>query len=158
MLAGNVFSKKQNTNKTMKKEFAVQKSITNINWSSVKNVIEKAGLASKTIDLTQKAFQNSYAKVFIFDNSLMVGVGRAISDGVSESALYDIAVLPEYQKRGIGKLIIEELHNQLTGTNIILYSRPGVEDFYKLNNYSKMKTGMAMFIDKDSKREKGFIE
>lgn len=129
-----------------------------IDWTKVYEVIKKAGLSIHSKERTKMAFENSYVTVFLFDDDLLIGTGRAISDGITQTAIYDIAVLPEYHGKGLGKTIIEELHKKLPNMNVILYARPGVENFYRKLGYSKMLTGMAKFNNVDSMRERGFIE
>jgi len=75
----------------------------------------------------------------------MIGFGRAISDGAYQAAVYDVAVVPEFQKMGIGKIIMEKILERLSGCNVILYAAPGKEDFYLKLGLRKMKTGMALF-------------
>ena len=38
-----------------------------------------------------------------------VGMGRAISDGVSDAYIQDLVVLPEYRGRGIGRAILRQV-------------------------------------------------
>lgn len=129
-----------------------------IDWTEAYEVIKKAGLSVSSPENTKIAFQNSYAVIFLFDNDSLIGTGRAISDGIRQAAIYDITVLPEYQGTGLGRKIIEELHKKLEGMNILLYARPGAENFYRKLGYSKMLTGMAKFNNEDSMRQRGFIE
>jgi hypothetical protein len=75
-------------------QFRIQGNVDNVDWQKVCNVLREAGLATHSVELTRKAFENSYRVVFIFDNELLIGVGRAISDGAYQVAIYDIAVLP----------------------------------------------------------------
>ena len=35
----------------------------------------------------------------------MIGFGRAISDGTYQAAIYDVAVNPDFQKKGLGNII-----------------------------------------------------
>jgi len=58
---------------------------------------------------TELAFEASYCTVFIYDQDKMVGFGRVISDGAYQAAVYDCAVINEYQGKGLGKLIVQEL-------------------------------------------------
>ena len=139
-------------------QYRVQKNCENIDWAAVSNLLQEAGLANHPADLVGKAFQNSYCVVFVFDNDLLIGVGRVISDGAYEAAMYDIAVYPSYQGKKIGKMIVNELHKELSGISIILFARPGKELFYKNLGYSKLLTGMAKFNNESRMREKGFIE
>ena len=138
--------------------YQVQRDCDHIDWQAVCKVKQEAGLATHTAEVTQKAFEGSYATVFVFDNGLLIGAGRAISDGAYQAAIYDIAVLPACQGKQIGRLIVEELHKDLQQMNIILYASPGKEAFYKKLGYSKMLTGMARFSKEGTMRERGFIE
>lgn len=139
-------------------QYRIQRNVEPIDWQAVCGVLQEAGLATHPVELTRKAFENSYCVVFIFDNDLLIGVGRAISDGVYQAAIYDIAVLPTYQGKKVGRLIIDEIHKALPEFNSILYASPGKEPFYKKLGYSRMLTGMAKFNNENIMREKGFIE
>jgi ribosomal protein S18 acetylase RimI-like enzyme len=111
-----------------------------------------------SIESHQKAFEASQTTVFAHSGDQLVGFGRAISDGQYQAAIYDCAVLPEFQGRGIGSEIVRQLVARLTHCNIILYASPGREGFYEQHGFARMKTGMALFLEMDSKRERGFIE
>lgn len=139
-------------------QYRVQENTDNIDWQMVCKVLREAGLAMHSVELTRKAFENSCPVVFVFDNEVLIGVGRAISDGAYQAAIYDIAVLPSYQGKKIGKMIMDEIHKGLQNINRILYASPGKEVFYKKLGYSKMLTGMAKFQNEDVMHEKGFID
>ena len=139
-------------------QYRVENNCENVNWDAVCCLLKEAGLATRAVALIQKAFSNSYCVAFVFDNALLVGVGWAISVGAYVAAIYDFAVLPSYQGRKLGKLIVDELHKTLRGFNVILYASPGKEEFYCKLGYRKMMTGMAKFNNESVMREKGFIE
>lgn len=94
----------------------------------------------------------------MFDEDNLVGFGRAISDGEYQAAIYDVAVLPSYQGKGIGKMIIRTIVDNNADCNFILYASPGKEPFYEKENFKRMKTGMALFIDEERMQRNGFIE
>lgn len=139
-------------------QYRIQRNSDDLDWQAVCQVLREAGLAAHPVELTKRAFENSYCVVFIFDHESLVGVGRAVSDGAYQAAIYDIAVLPAYQGKKIGKMIIDEIHHSLQGINTILYASPGKEEFYKKLGYNRMLTGMAKFKNKDIMHEKGFID
>lgn len=87
-----------------------------------------------------------------------MGFGRAISDGAYQAVVYDCAVLPDYQGRKLGSLLMRHILSGVSGCNILLYAAPGKEGFYEKHGFRKMKTGMALFSNAEFMREKGFTE
>ncbi|WP_027722673.1 GNAT family N-acetyltransferase [Maridesulfovibrio zosterae] len=129
---------------------------TDINWQVVTKTLKDVGMAYFDNDTHQKAFENSYVTVFIYTDNQLIGFGRALSDGAYQAAIYDVAVIPEYQGMGLGKTLMDALMEKLSGCNVILYAAPGKENFYAKQKFRKMKTGMAAFINANAMKEKGF--
>jgi GNAT superfamily N-acetyltransferase len=62
-----------------------------------------------------------------------VGMGRVISDGVSDGYIQDLVVLPEYRKTGIGAQIVSILVKKCIERGISwigLIAEPDTEKFY----------------------------
>ncbi len=129
-----------------------------VDWPAVAEILKVAGMGHHLPDMHKKAFEASHTVIFAYTDHRLIGFGRAISDGQYQAAIYDCAVLPPFQGQGIGSTIIEKIHRRLSHCNIILYASPGKEGFYRKHGFSKMKTGMAWFLDTASKRQRGFIE
>ena len=77
-----------------------------------------------------------------------IGMGRVISDGVSDAYIQDLVVLSKYRDSGIGKKLIKTLLNYCLSKNIIwigLIAEPGQNGFYSnigfkiLKKYTPMK-------------------
>jgi len=136
----------------------IQLDTTNINWDLVVDILQKVGMGYHTAEIHQRAFNNSHTVVFVFDEDNLIGFGRAISDGEYQAAIYDVAVLPSYQGRGIGKTIIRTIVEDIPNCNFILYTSPGKEKFYEKENFKRMKTGMALFVNAEKMNGKGFTE
>ena len=109
----------------------------------------------QTIDIkrTEKALQGSkYIKKAILNNK-PIAMGRAISDGMYV-LIVDIVVILEYQNKGIGKMVIEELLKQIEedtkdgdATSVTLIAVSGKEGFYEKCGFIKLpngETGHAM--------------
>jgi predicted N-acetyltransferase YhbS len=60
----------------------------------------------------------------------LIGIARSITDFVYCTYLSDLAVDKEYQKKGIGKKLIEETKNQAPLANLILLSAPAAVNYY----------------------------
>jgi ribosomal protein S18 acetylase RimI-like enzyme len=116
-----------------------------IDWRCVAETLARVGMAHFAPEVHRKAFAASYATVFVLEAERIVGFGRALSDGAYQAAIYDVAVVPESQGRGVGRLIVENLLDGLAGCNVILYAAPGKEDFYRRLGFRRMRTGMARF-------------
>ena len=116
-----------------------------VDWQFISQSLEKVGMAFHAPEVHKKAFEASHTTVFIYEESRLIGFGRAISDGQYQGAIYDVAVLPEAQGKGVGKLIMKTILDRLPTCNIILYATPGKEGFYKKLGFRMMKTGMAVF-------------
>ncbi len=142
----------------------IKRDTKGIAWDAVAALLGKVEMAARDPAAHQKAFENSYSVVFVFardsetSEEKMIAFGRAVSDGAYEASLYDIAVDPDFQGRGIGRLIIDTLINDLDGMNVILFSAPGKEAFYHRCGFSSMKTGIVRFVEEAVMREKGFID
>lgn len=131
---------------------------SDINWEIVPEILKTVGMSYHSAEVHQKTFSSSAAVMFVFDDEHLVGFGRAISDGLIQAAIYDVAVLPSHQGRGIGKQIIEKIVASLPGCNFILYASPGKELFYEKLQFRRMKTGMALFVKSETMRNRGFTE
>ncbi len=84
----------------------------------------------------------SQTKVYVVikDKQQLIGFGRAISDGIYRAMLDDIVVDQEYQKQGLGKLIVTELLDQLKDVEtIFLNTKPELEGFYNKYNFTTSK-------------------
>ena len=75
----------------------------------------------------------------------MVGAGRLISDGICYGTIFDLGVLPDYQKQGIGKGIMNELLRNNEHLCIHLTSTFGNEEFYRKLGFKSHKTAFAKY-------------
>ena len=71
-----------------------------------------------------------------------VGMGRVISDGVSDGYIQDLVVLPQYRKRGTGKQILAALVDKCLQSGITwigLIAEPETERFYQPLGFRTME-------------------
>lgn len=122
----------------------------NIDFNELSNLYKIAPLGDKTVEDLKVVFANSMYKCFVYDEEKLVGVGRALADGVDCSYICDVAIHPEYQGKGLGKSLVRKLIKLSCDHNkIILYSYPGKEEFYVKLGFAKMNTAMAMFKNQE---------
>jgi GNAT superfamily N-acetyltransferase len=63
-----------------------------------------------------------------------VGMGRLISDGVSDGYIQDLVVLPELRSKGIGAIMVKELLSRGLDLGLVwigLIAEEGTEGFYE---------------------------
>ena len=103
-------------------------------------------------------FTASMFRCFVYDAGRLVGVGRALADGIDCSYLCDIAVHPDYQGQGLGKEIVTRLRDlSRNHRKIILYAAPGKDGFYLKLGFKRMLTAMAIFQDQAGAVEAGLV-
>ena len=112
-------------------EIDVKQDCAGVDWKAVSETLKDVGMAYYEPDVHRKAFEASHTTVFVYHGDRLIGFGRAISDGAYQAAIYDCAVLPEFQGRGIGKKIMNEILSSVSHCNVILYAAPGKEGFYQ---------------------------
>ena len=75
-----------------------QYSQKSINWHELSDLYKVAPLGDKLPNDLEKAFSNSRFKCFVFESGNLVGVGRALADGIDCSYICDAAVLPDHAR------------------------------------------------------------
>jgi len=85
--------------------------------------------------------QSLHASWFVisaYDGEKLVGFGRLVSDGVLHAMIYELIVLPEYQGRGIGGKILEDLVakcREARVRDIQLFCAAGKRAFYEKRGF-----------------------
>ena len=139
-------------------ELDIRFDCSGVDWQVVAETLKYVGMAHFEPDVHRRAFEASHTTVFVYHGGRLIGFGRAISDGVYQAAVYDVAIVPEFQGKGIGRTIMTNILSRLSDCNVILYASIGKEAFYRTLGMRKMKTGMALFRNAEAMAKKGFTE
>jgi len=124
--------------------------IDEIDWFQLFQIYDRVGLVaglakSGEYDKIKDAITQSYKVVTAWDCAKLVGAGRLLSDGICYGMIFDLGVLPEYQRMGIGKGMIEELLQNNEHLRIHLTSTFGNEEFYRKNGFKRHRTAFAKY-------------
>lgn len=138
-------------------DYLIKTTTDNIDFNEVYDILSYYGLSHADAEMQKKIFENSYAVVFLMHDNKVIGVGRAISDGISQALLCNIALDKYHRGIGLGKVIVDELLKQVRGCNVILYTHPKHIGLYEHWGFSRMKTGYALYQDEENYRNMGFI-
>jgi len=106
-----------------------------------KETYEVAGLAP--------LMRGSFAFAVAVDRrtARLAGMGRVISDGVSDGYIQDLVVLPEYRRAGIGRQIVATLVEACRARGVLwigLIAEPGSERFYRSLGFEPMPGHVPM--------------
>lgn len=98
---------------------------------------------SPTLEQTRHAMEHTLFRVSVYDGEKVVAMARMIGDMGLCYYIKDVIVRPEYQKQGIGRMLIEELlnfirENGVSGTDIFveLCAMPDKIPFYEKFGFS----------------------
>ena len=90
------------------------------------------------IEQTRLAMEHTLFRVSVFDGDRLIAMARMLGDMGLDYYIKDVIVRPEYQGRGVGRLLINELlgfvdKKGIIGTNIFveLCAMPDKIPFYK---------------------------
>ena len=85
-------------------------------------------------DMLREAYENSLCALGAYDQDRLVGLIRAVGDGVSIVFVQDILVLPEYQRRGVGTALLKAMtdrYRTVYQTELLTDRTEKTETFYR---------------------------
>lgn len=100
-------------------------------------------------ELIRRIVAGSHCFVLAWEENEIVGMGRAISDGISDAYIQDITVLPEFRGQGIGTGIVKEILKQLRADGlqwIGLIAGRHSHPFYRKLGFEEMPASTAMLL------------
>ncbi|GJM12962.1 MAG: AttT protein [Pseudohongiella sp.] len=74
-----------------------------------RNLRVTCGLSPRSRDAASKGLPNSLFSTTVRDKTKLIGMGRIVGDGGCNLEVVDIAVHPNYQRRGIGQAIMANI-------------------------------------------------
>ena len=128
-----------------------------INISEIPEVQELQALFSQTTWASkrensdvEKLLKYMTVYVSIRENDQLIGFGRALSDGVYRALIEDIVVDEAYRKKGLGRVIVEQLIIQLNEIDeVYLNTGPHLEEFYNKFGFKKSDAFSMKLKQKD---------
>jgi len=99
--------------------------------------------------LLPRLISGSHCFVIAATGTTVLGIGRAISDGVSDAYIQDVTVRKEYRNRGVGGGILRTLLNRLHNDGIPwigLIAEPGSSNLYLRAGFHEMPGSIPMLM------------
>lgn len=102
-----------------------------------------------------RAVAGSFLAAAAFEGENLVGMGRVLSDGISDAYIQDVVVHPDFRGKGIGGKIVMFLVSELEARGvdwIALVGEPGTENFYSHLGF-EAKKGFTLWKWNNSEKE-----
>lgn len=110
----------------------------------LQDLFQAADIGGRDGDKILRAFRNSAIVCFAFAEDRLIGSCRAITDREYHALVYDVAVHPEYQGRGIGKELMTRLLSRVSVWRVMLVADAEVQGFYRQLGFAPYDDVMAM--------------
>jgi ribosomal protein S18 acetylase RimI-like enzyme len=133
----------------------IEKLPTPDEYNFIRNKVGWTGYELDEIEIGLKATLYS---VCAYNQNQIVAMGRVIGDGILVFYIQDVIVLPEFQRKKIGTLVMDKImgyinSKSVNNTIVGLMSATGKEDFYSKYGFikrpnEKMGCGMTQFLKK----------
>ncbi|MCM1157700.1 MAG: GNAT family N-acetyltransferase [Bacteroidales bacterium] len=106
----------------------------------------------------EKALDCSLFVLGAYEGEKLVGMGRIVGDGAVICYVQDLIVVPDYQHRGVGSLVLSALVNYVEGLReegcqmmLCLMCAKGREEFYEKHGFlarptTKLGPGMIQYL------------
>lgn len=114
-----------------------------VNWQMLEHLYTLVMLSGRKGDKLRRAFLNSQAVCYAYDGERLAGAARAISDGEYHAVVYDVAVHPDYQGQGVGRMIMRDLLEQLQVWRVMLVASPDIQPFCNRFGFFSYPDAMA---------------
>jgi predicted N-acetyltransferase YhbS len=118
-----------------------------IDIEEVSNLFKKSGInrPAEDLDRIQRMIENADINISAWDNDLLVGIARSITDYSFCCYLSDLAVDKDYQNRGIGKELVRITKEHIgEEVSLILLASPIAMEYYPHIGFEKLDNCFAI--------------
>lgn len=107
----------------------------------------------------KKAFKNSLLSLAAYEKDQLLGIVRVVGDGCTIIFIQDLLVFPEYQRKGIGTMLVQSVLERFRHVRQIELATDNTQKtikFYKSLGFQNMsEIGCCGFIKISSEQDQG---
>ena len=125
-------------------DLEIKTDLEDVDWQRLAEVYVAAFNGIQTAELIEKVFTRSFATRIAVLDGLIVGGVYAFSDGELDATIHGLAVHPQFQKRGIGRALMESLMAQFPPhIALLLTAEAAHQPIYRKLGFRPLKSAMA---------------
>ena len=123
----------------------LQGDLENVDWQRLTEVYRAAYGSTISEERIRNIFERSWAiRIARWDGAIVGGV-YAFSDGELDASIHGLATHPEFQRRGIGRALMESIVATFEPhMAILLTTEPHNKDFYRKIGFRPLRGAMAI--------------
>nr|YP_009298027.1 GCN5-like N-acetyltransferase [Plocamium cartilagineum]AOM67965.1 GCN5-like N-acetyltransferase [Plocamium cartilagineum] len=110
----------------------------NINLYDLERLCDAVGWVRRPLKKVKIAIDHSFLTISLFckknKTKQLIGFARATSDNAFNATIWDVVIHPEFQGKGLGKALMDQVIKELRSSDIstiTLFADPHVVSFYK---------------------------
>ncbi len=127
---------------------------TKFDIQQIQNLYNEAGWLSDQemldITLVEEIIRRSWIFAAAYEGQTVLGMARAISDGISDAYIQDVYVAASRRGAGIGQLLIRTVVDTLISRGVQwigLIGKPGTQKFYHQLGFKELLQHCPMIYD-----------
>lgn len=109
-----------------------------INLYDLEKLCDSVGWVKRPLKKVKIALENSFLICYIFyydkNQKILIGFARATSDKSFNATIWDVVIHPNFQKKGLGKILMNQIIKRLRSydiSTITLFADSHVIKFYR---------------------------
>lgn len=125
------------------------KTTKNIPIEQIQELYRSINWKEKDFETIGEYLEKSLVVISVWDGNSLIGLARATTSSTREITIWDVAVRPTYQNKGIGSKIMKCMLTILDDYGIpvvTLYADTGKENFYEKFGFIPHKTRILAMI------------
>ena len=134
----------------MRVQIEIQSDLENVDWERLAQVYAAAFGNPTTVARIENIFRHANVWRIARIENCIVGAVYAFWDGELDAIILGLVVHPDFQKRGIGRALMEAITRHFRpGTALLLTSEAKNFDFYRQFGFQPLKSAMGAGFPSD---------
>jgi N-acetylglutamate synthase-like GNAT family acetyltransferase len=102
------------------------------------------------------AISNSDPVISVWDETQLIGFGRATSDGIYRANIWDVVIHPDYRQLGLGTKLVESIlsHPRLSRVEKVYLMTTHQQHFYQKIGFSPNETTTMVIENRSNLNQK----